>query len=113
MGPDSTPPSVATQLATLRRLLLDADPRDETGMWFVRAGEGAVPLVVHTDAADALASLVVLKADVEERRGTRMRVVVAGGAEAHLVARELGAAGVGVVLLPVRAAPGTWDTRRT
>jgi len=103
---------VATQLAVLRRLLLDTDPRGETGVWFVRAAEGAAPLVVHAGAADALASLVVLKADVEERRGTRMRVVVAGGAGAHLVARELGATGVGVVLLPVRTAPGTWDARR-
>ncbi|KAJ7054501.1 composite domain of metallo-dependent hydrolase [Mycena amicta] len=40
-----------------------------------------------------------------------LRLVIAGGAEAHLLAKELGAAGVGV-LLQQRPFPGTWEEKR-
>ncbi|KAJ7056247.1 hypothetical protein C8F01DRAFT_993443, partial [Mycena amicta] len=40
-----------------------------------------------------------------------LRLVIAGGTEAHLLAKELGAAGVGV-LLQQRPYPGTWEEKR-
>lgn len=33
--------------------------------------------------------------------------------EAHLLANEIAAAGVGVILLPARQFPGDWDSKRT
>lgn len=36
-----------------------------------------------------MASLLILKADVEDRIGSRMRMVFSGAAEAHLLAREI------------------------
>ncbi|KAJ7054512.1 carbohydrate esterase family 9 protein [Mycena amicta] len=62
--------SVSTQIAALRRLLL---------------GEGN---------ADIIASLLTLKSELD----SSLRLVIAGGTEAHLLAKELGAAGVGVLL---------------
>jgi hypothetical protein len=48
-----------------------------------------IPLVIEVDSADIMASLLILKADVEDRIGSRMRMVFAGAAEAHLLAREI------------------------
>ena len=48
-----------------------------------------VPLVIDVDSADIMASLLILKVDVEDRIGSRMRMVFSGGAEAHLLAREI------------------------
>ncbi len=39
-------------------------------------------------------------------------MVVIGGAEAHLLASELAAAGVGVVLAPLQSYATSWDQRR-
>jgi len=100
--------SVSTQLAALRRLLYGWESRDkETGYWFRKAAEvrqllstisniligwsqGVVPLVVEVDNSDIMASLLILKADVEDRIGSRMRLVFSGAAEAHLLAHEIG-----------------------
>lgn len=48
-----------------------------------------IPLVIEVDSADIMASLLILKADVEDRIGSRMRMVFTGAAEAHLLAREI------------------------
>jgi hypothetical protein len=37
-----------------------------------------------------MATLLILKAEVEDRIGSRMRMVFSGAAEAHLIAEELG-----------------------
>ncbi|TFK22333.1 hypothetical protein FA15DRAFT_706442 [Coprinopsis marcescibilis] len=105
--------SVSTQIAGLRRLLHGWESRDkETGYWFRKAAEGVVPLVVEVDSADIMASLLILKTDVEDRIGSRMRMVFSGAAEAHLLARQLSVAGVGVILCPARQYPMVWDQRR-
>ncbi|KAF8165543.1 hypothetical protein B0H34DRAFT_689508 [Crassisporium funariophilum] len=105
--------SVSTQIAGLRRLLYGWESSDrETGAWFRKAAEGVVPLVIDVDSADIMASLLILKADVEDKIGSRMRMVFAGGAEAHLLAEEIGNADVGVILTTARPFPFVWDQRR-
>ena len=123
-------PSVSTRIAVLRRLLLaDVDGRTgETAKWFTRAADGALPLIIDVGSADVMAALLELKEEVEQKRGTRMRVVFSGAAEAHLLAKEIGKhmqqpgkmvldcdpgrARVGVILTPPRPIPETWDDKR-
>ncbi|KAH9999801.1 hypothetical protein BJV77DRAFT_1058149 [Russula vinacea] len=107
-------PSVSTRIAVLRRLLLaEADERaGETAMWFAKAAEGALPLIIDVGSADVMAALLKLKEEVEQKRGTRMRLVFSGAAEAHLLAKEISRARVGVILTPLRPFPETWDDRR-
>ncbi|KAJ2931645.1 hypothetical protein H1R20_g5362, partial [Candolleomyces eurysporus] len=106
-------PSVSTQLAALRRLLYGWESRDkETGYWFRKAAEGVIPLVIEVDSADIMASLLIMKADVEDRIGSRMRMVFSGAAEAHLLAHEISTSQVGVILNPARPYPLVWDQRR-
>jgi hypothetical protein len=85
-------PSISTRIAVLRRLLLaDVDERaGETAMWFAKAAEGALPLIIDVGSADVMAALLRLKEEVERKRGTRMRLVFSGAAEAHLLANEIG-----------------------
>lgn len=93
LGQGGTPtPSVSTHIAVLRRLLLsDASERDgETALWFAKAADGALPLVIDVGSADVMAALLKLKAEVEQNRGTSMRMVFSGAAEAHLLAKEIG-----------------------
>jgi hypothetical protein len=59
-------------------------------MWFSRAAEGALPLIIDVGSADVMAVLLKLKEEVERKRGTRMRLVFSGAAEAHLLAKEIG-----------------------
>ncbi|KAI0268341.1 composite domain of metallo-dependent hydrolase [Gloeopeniophorella convolvens] len=110
----SETPSISTRIAALRRLLLaDADDRGgETQQWFSKAAEGALPLIVDVGSADAMAALLQLKEEVEQKRGTRMRLVFSGAAEAPLLAKEIGKARVGVILTPPRPFPLTWDAKR-
>lgn len=49
-----------------------------------------MPLVIEVESADIMATLLILKGEVEDRIGSRMRMVFSGAAEAHLIAEELG-----------------------
>ena len=57
-----------------------------------------MPLVVHVESADAIAQLM-----------TNVRVVVAGGSAARIVADALAAASIPVILAGWRAMPLTWE----
>ncbi|EIW61570.1 composite domain of metallo-dependent hydrolase [Trametes versicolor FP-101664 SS1] len=105
--------SLSTEIATLRHLLLDGeDTRTQTGDWFKKAAEGAIPLVIEVSSADIMATLIRLKSEVEEKRGTYMRMVFSRATEAHLLAEEIAHARVGVILTPSRQFPWSWDDRR-
>jgi len=39
-------------------------------------------------------------------------MTIIGGEEAHLLAKELAEADIGVILVPVRPFPGSWESRR-
>ena len=62
-----------------------------------------MPLVVNVGSADIMASLVSLKQEVEKKTGNTMKITFAGATEAHLIANELSAAGVGVIVTPTRS----------
>ncbi|KAL7282640.1 hypothetical protein ACG7TL_004113 [Trametes sanguinea] len=107
-------PSLSMQIATLRHLLLDGeDPRTPTGEWFKKAAEGTVPFVIDVSSADIMASLIRLKNEVEEKRGTYMRMVFSRATEAHLLAEEIAHAGIGIILTPSRQYSWSWEDRRT
>ncbi|EGO25467.1 hypothetical protein SERLADRAFT_437208 [Serpula lacrymans var. lacrymans S7.9] len=104
-------PSVSTQIATLRRLLLHP-VGGESGYWFKEVTKGNVPLVIEAHSADIIATLVRLKMEVEEAKGRTIKLTITGASEAHILAKELGEAGVGVILSPVRPFPTLWEDRR-
>jgi len=107
-------PSISTQIATLRRLLL-SERKSESGEsenWFKEAAQGNVPLIVNVNKADHIASLLVLKKQVEKKTGKTLRLSFARALEAHLLAEEIAEAGVGVILVPVRSFPRTFDQLR-
>lgn len=103
---------VSTQIAALRRLLMPPAADEEVHGAAAHALQGTMPLVVHADSADVIATLIELKAEVESSIGATLRMTIVGGAEAHLLARELGEAGVGVIVISPRAFPYTWEKRR-
>ncbi|KIJ18775.1 hypothetical protein PAXINDRAFT_71407 [Paxillus involutus ATCC 200175] len=101
-------PSVSTQIAALRRLLLGS----VSGTPFDLAAKGEIPIVVQAQNADIVASLIKLKKEIEASTNTALRLTVAGAAEAHLLARELGEARVGVIVTPARPFPEAWEMKR-
>lgn len=50
--------------------------------------------------ADVMAKLLMLKSGVEETTGTPMRMAFFGGLESHLLAAEIAAEDVGVIVAP-------------
>ena len=62
--------------------------------------------------ADIITSLLKLKQEVEAISGTPVRMALVGAGKAHLVAAELAAANVGVIVTPPRPFPYTWEGRR-
>lgn len=77
--------------------------------------QGEIPLVIEVHSADAMASLIRLKNEVEAQKkhhaGT-LRFAFSGATEAHILARELADANVGVIISPSRPYPGSWERRR-
>jgi len=67
---------------------------------------------VEVHSADIIATLIELKAEVERKLGSAIQLTVAGGNEAHLLAKEIGQAGVGVILKSSRSFPHSWKSRR-
>ncbi|KAJ7722728.1 hypothetical protein DFH07DRAFT_1006316, partial [Mycena maculata] len=105
------PSSVSTQIATLRGLLL-GPPKNEHEFGFKQLSEGSIPLVITVNSADIIASLLLLKEEVEAKRGHVLKMTLVGAAEAHLLAPEIAVAGVGVILTPPRSYPYNWEHRR-
>ncbi|KAF8500595.1 carbohydrate esterase family 9 protein [Hysterangium stoloniferum] len=104
-------PSVSTQIATLRRLLLGGGEGDLKAA-FATVTDGDIPLVVSAESADVIATLVHLKKEVETSTGKALKLTISGAAEAHLLAAELGVADIGIILSPVRPFPSQWQQRR-
>ncbi len=64
------------------------------------------------ESADIIASILSLKAEIEAERGSAIKITLSGASEAHLLAKEIGEAGVGVVLRPSRPFPKSWERAR-
>ncbi|KAG5639405.1 hypothetical protein H0H81_002937 [Sphagnurus paluster] len=103
--------SVSTQIATLRRLILGGGDGD-LAVRFHQVAEGELPLVIEVHSADIMASLIHLKQEAEHRSGNIIKMTFSGASEAHLLAKEIGENGVGVILSPSRPFPSTWQSRR-
>ncbi|CAE6444840.1 unnamed protein product [Rhizoctonia solani] len=99
---------ISTRIATLRRLLLDA----EKGSVYARVIKGELPLVVLVENADIMATLLDLKKELEGTSNSTLHLVFAGATESHLIAHELAKANVGVILAPLRPMPHFWDQIR-
>jgi hypothetical protein len=67
---------------------------------------------VEAHSADIIATLIMLKKQVEDQRGNTIKLTITGASEAHLLAKELAAANVGVIVNPSRPFPSTWEQRR-
>lgn len=78
----------------------------------LNASKGEIPLVVHAQNADIIASLIKLKKEVETSKSVELMLTVAGAAEAHLLAKNLGEAKVGVIVTPSRQLPELWEMKR-
>ncbi|EAU91444.1 amidohydrolase [Coprinopsis cinerea okayama7 len=104
-------PSVSTQIAALRRLL-SGKVEGAAGHYFGKVRDGRLPLVVEAHSADVIATLLILKQQVELDARKSIQMTITGASEAHLLAKELANAGVGVVLSPSRPFPATWEDRR-
>ncbi|KAJ8582701.1 composite domain of metallo-dependent hydrolase [Rhizopogon salebrosus TDB-379] len=108
IGHSNIGPSVSTQIAALRNILLG----EESSNMFSEVAKGKIPLVVQVQNADIIASLIQLKNEVKAQTSTDIQLTIAGAAEGHLLAKELGEAGVGVILTPSRPFPNVWESKR-
>lgn len=59
-----------------------------------------------------IASLLALKADAEKQHGHKIKLVLYGAAESHLLADEIAASNVSVIVAPVRGFPNSFDKAR-
>lgn len=124
-------PSLSSLVAGLELKLLKAlndnetahqDPDVERADLF-RIVRGDLPLVVDVHKADTIAALVKMKRVIDEVLSTThtdesikpptLRLIIYGGAESHLLAPELAAAKIPVVLAPAFPYAETWDQRRS
>lgn len=62
-------------------------------------------MVVHVNSADVMAKLLSLKYEVEGKTGQTIKMAFFGGMEAHILAQEIGSAGVGVIVSPYVPSP--------
>lgn len=74
--------------------------------------QGYIPLVVETHNADIIATLIMLKREVELVTRKSMKMTITGAAEAYMLVKELSESGVGVILNPARPFPYAWEGRR-
>lgn len=125
---NSGTPSISAAVGSLRGKLLNVvtatsskvkhSGNEASEAYFLRkVVNGQLPLAITVHSADTIASVLRVKRDVEklidDNGGwTKLRLVIIGGAEAHLLADDLAAARVGVVLAPFQSFAVSWDQRR-
>ncbi|KAF1936839.1 amidohydrolase [Clathrospora elynae] len=128
-------PSTSSAVTELKTKLLDAvdelakddvmAPRKDwiqESHYLKKIVQGELPLVLSAHSADTIASIIKLKDYIESAiasytststtSNTKLQIVIIGGAEAHLVATELAAANISVVLAPMLPHAQSWDQRR-
>lgn len=114
-------PSMSALIGAFRTKLLDAiatmnestiaDPTSEAA-FLQRVVKGHMPLVLNAHKADTIAAILRVKSAAEDASSIPLRMLLIGGAEAHLLAAELAEAGVGVVLAPLLSYRSEWEERR-
>jgi imidazolonepropionase-like amidohydrolase len=126
-------PSISSAVGNLRRKLLEALNPEKSKekkeadqysehVYLRKVVEGKLALVLSVHKADSIAAIIRMKDTVEEamekaadlsKKRTELRLVILGGAESHLIANEIAAAGVAVVLAPLLPYSQSWDERRS
>ena len=120
-------PSISSVVGALRKSLLDAIAHNETvedvyseAAYLKRVVEGRLPLILKAHSADTIASIIALKSEISTALTTASKednkainIVVFGGAESHLVAPELAASHIPVILAPLLPYVQSWDQRRS
>lgn len=119
-------PSISSAIGAFRGKLLKAvtstdeikDPYSEEA-YLKKVVAGEVPVVVTVHSADTIATILKVKKEVETQislhsrtSSGKIRLALIGGAESYILADELAAAGVGVVLAPAQSYATTWEQRR-
>jgi hypothetical protein len=59
-----------------------------------------------------MATLIKLKQETESSARRQIQMTFVGASEAHILAKEIGHAGIGVILRPIRPFPYTWKSKR-
>lgn len=103
-----SPMTISQQMAALRSLLQDNENKDTTTNVFARAAQGQLAVVIETDDADEIASIINMK----QHALSKVNFIILGGAESHLVATHLARAHIPVILMPARCVPLSWQSRR-
>ncbi|KAI0849505.1 hypothetical protein F5Y00DRAFT_235831 [Daldinia vernicosa] len=116
--------SISNAVNTLRHKLIEAstsntttaDPYTEAA-FLRKVTDGSLPLAITVHSADVIATLLRVKesidnAIVSSRGSGSISLIIIGGAESFLLADELAAADVGVVLNPLLSYRNSWDQRR-
>lgn len=114
-------PSISSAIAELKAKLLKTVQRkkkaEESSVedeYLENVINGTTPLVIDVHSADTIASLLRLKEQIDESlSNSTIRLVLLGGAESHLLAKELAEASVGVILAPLYPYGASWDQRRS
>ncbi|PQE22122.1 carbohydrate esterase family 9 protein [Rutstroemia sp. NJR-2017a BBW] len=99
-----TVPTVSSAIAKLEHILLDNISKDNI---YGSVANGSFPLVVHVDNEYDILQLLKLKAN---HPGT-LKLVLYGGAGAHLVAKEIAESKTPLILTQNRGAPDTFEKR--
>jgi hypothetical protein len=81
-------------------------------LYLTQTSQGKIPLIIEANSADIIATLIVLKREVERETRKTMKMTITGAAEAYMLAKELSESGVGVILNPARPYPYVWEGRR-
>ncbi|KAF4546536.1 Amidohydrolase 1 [Lasiodiplodia theobromae] len=134
---DGKTPSLSSAVGALRDSLLEAAAASLNGSdssaekptdryteqsYLRKVVAGDLALVIDVDSADTIAALLRVKADVEaflaessssSSSSSSIRLALIGASEAHLLAPQLAAARVGVVLAPLLQYAQHWDQRRS
>ena len=123
-------PSISSAIGELRQKLFQAASTTDVikdtyseASFLKEVTNGELPLVITVNSADTIAALLRLKSEleshikstkqVESSKAPKINLVILGGAESHLVAKEIAAAGVSVILAPLLEYSKTWDSRRS
>lgn len=100
-------PSISSQIATLRDILINS--ANDTDTVYGRAANGKIPIAIATHNKDAIAHLLKMKSEIADV--APIKLVIIGGIESYLLAKELAAAKVPVILAPWRCQPESWESR--
>jgi len=129
-------PSISSAIGQLRAKLLDAvndGPSNTSDVptkdqyvekaYLKRVVSGKMPLVLSVNSADTITTIIRLKSFVDSAiakahikvstsTAPSLKIALVGGAESHLVANEIAAANISVILVPLLPHQQSWDQLR-